>query len=505
MFKNLAIILGVTNYQSPNRPLPACTNDVALIEALARRGGEFQDVVVLQSRDAEAVKMELAEVIRRYEYDDIGHLFFYFTGHGEEVNGEFCYLLRNYDKSCAAQTSISNSDLDQMLLSLSPVLFVKVVDACYSGVAYIKDGSSRFDSYKDFIKGKHPKIYFMASSEGDQRSYADVRGSDFTNAFARGVVSQSSELVRYKAIADFVTDAFENKGGQVPYFIVQGNQTETFGTYAADVKELIKDMLPPADQLGDVNIAVIENEDCEMDEPVESASTNARTTNLVELVRQRAALYATMAEAQQYIDQLHTLLGTPLVDPTVEQLFEVSVDFSASYDGLYGKEIAQWLLQNQDRNYFASPTHTTEEFETTVNPLFGGLAAFTGEEPKKVVKTRRVLSGVSSPLSKDMSFSVCWIGLKPKFQNLTKFGADFTYLVSKTHIQIFYRFKKYVEKAWGDFSVDRYSDWQRTEHATRDSGQATNVVSEFYTSLYAWVLEDVGHTFTDDRKISEES
>ena len=223
---NLAVIIAVPDYIRAD-PLPGCAKDGEAVAELIQSSGRFDTSVINGNKDAGAVKAELVDLINSKKGQKIDQFFFYFTGHGDLVGDEFYFLLRDYDSKKIKQTSLENSELDNLVRSLQPELFIKVVDACHSGVSYIKST----DDLKEYIKARKDRfksIYFMFSSLADQKSYADNDLSDFTRSFIKSVVRQSGPTIRYKDIIDFISDSFESSSSQTPFFVVQAAYTEIF-------------------------------------------------------------------------------------------------------------------------------------------------------------------------------------------------------------------------------------------------------------------------------------
>lgn len=95
MTKNLAIIVGVTDYLEEKLRLPACEHDVSIMRELLLGSSKFHEVIVVPSDDGQLLKARLAETVGRFQQEDIGELFFYFSGHGEFAEDEFRFMLRD--------------------------------------------------------------------------------------------------------------------------------------------------------------------------------------------------------------------------------------------------------------------------------------------------------------------------------------------------------------------------------------------------------------------------
>ena len=154
--------------------LPACTRDGSAIARVLQTESRFDDVLVIDSETiSTSVKHSLISFFKKHEQQEIGDIFFYFSGHGEFTGDEIYYLLSDYNSRRRKQTSLENSELDSLARALKPNVFVKMVDACQSRILYIKS-PDEFDEYlRKGVHGGFKNIHFMYSSQGDQSSYQD--------------------------------------------------------------------------------------------------------------------------------------------------------------------------------------------------------------------------------------------------------------------------------------------------------------------------------------------
>jgi hypothetical protein len=484
--KNLAIIIGITDYQDTKMLLPACSNDVAVMEQVCRIGGRFDEVINIAGGDSESLKSSLADAIDRFGQEDIDHLFFYFTGHGDYVDEDFRYQLRDYDKSRVAQTSLSNAELDGMLHGLSPNVLVKVVDACYSGVPYIKDGTSISNYLTDEIKGAFPRCYFFFSSQSDQQSFAETDISDFTAAFVASIAESRLDTVRYKHVMDFISDSFASRRKQIPQFVVQGSFTDVLGDYSSPSKEQLKKFL----EVG------MKKQNSSSDPSGEDTPTNEAldTTlvpvhSLVAMARKSAQRYVTMDDAKQVIADLQTRLASAVLSSELDDLYVFETSFFERYLDLPNEaSIGKWLKDNASGEYFATPTHTTETYEAPRDSLWGLSAIALGVEQPTVTNTRRVIGGITTELS-GMPFLTYVSTFTPRLPNLLRYKGWFTFLLSKTTIQIFYCFAEYREISWSEFTLSTATNWSRKSFPLAAPESPADIARDFHGALLEWVAE----------------
>ena len=185
---------------------------------------------------------KLSDFIANNQGEIFDEVFFYYSGHGDFRDNEFYYILSDFNRNSYRQTSLANSELDSFLKQLNPNLTIKVVDACHSGVTYIKDNDI-FSKHLDESKQRFNHCYFMFSSMSDQASYQNNIISHFTKSFVDSVLKYSSTEIRYKHIVDYISDDFEKNALQKPLFVTQASFTEIFCSVNQKIKTLLSSQL----------------------------------------------------------------------------------------------------------------------------------------------------------------------------------------------------------------------------------------------------------------------
>jgi len=484
--KNLAIILGVTNYTDPALDLPACALDVEVMETILRSAKVF-DVYTLESKTGEEVKNDLAELIKRHSQEEIEQLFFYFSGHGQYQDDGFAFLLRDYDKHRPAQTSLSSEELDNLLRSLNPLVAVKVIDACHSGLSYIKSGKSLGSELGDDMKSRFSNCHFMFSSDRSQYSYADKNISEFTLGFAKSIIKSSNDDIRYRYIADFISDEFSQTRKQTPYFVSQGPLTETLGNFDTSTKGRIKGKLPQeeVDVLAAssvVELIVLERGD----------GSSPSQPSLLELAQRRAEAYVSQSHATQMVELLKRNLESWVIEGELQDLYDVEFNFEDTYYYLpKAKALGSWA-ENQGYSYFVEPQYETEYYDAP--PSYG--IGYTMEQlfPRK--KTRKVISGITTSLS-GMPFLTLRVTLKPKFEGLIRFSGWLTYVLSRKNVQLFYLYTQEKEIAWNSYEIAHSTNWDRVPFALTEPQEFVDFPNKFYTDFYEWALTKISSSLRD--------
>ncbi|OAJ47771.1 caspase family protein [Pseudomonas marginalis] len=459
---NVAILLGVTDYIDAHNQLPACKNDIEVMAEVLEATRKFNDIFVVPSENGQALKALLAEHIAKFKGQEIDELFFYFTGHGDFRNDEFRFLLRDYSIARPAQTSLSNDELDNFLRSLSPKVVIKVVDACHSGMPYIKDGGSFAEYMKAATEATFDKCYFLFSSQSDQASWASRNISDFTKILAESVAESAVDSIRYKDILDYISDAFIADPKQRPMFVVQGDFTEVFGVFAKHDRESLKA------RLGAVNKGSV-------------VKDSGRTKSLAELIKEASKEYVTMETALKALSDLKSNLENVSVPNSSSEIFEMTTNFYDEFKVLPNKStLGKWLTKSEGE-YFASPEYDTETYEVD-SPMSRAFGGIMGANHEKITRTRKVISGVQTSMA-DLPFLACRIIFTPKYPNITQYSAWLTYFISKKDIQLFYCFVDYKEINWGKYRMSEISEWStfNTSLTTFDGGKT---VSETFLNAF---------------------
>jgi hypothetical protein len=227
---NIAILIGISEYTNGIQVLPGSKNDVIQFENLIKNTKKYDDILTIsENTESSKVKDKLTSFINDRKGKNIEEVLFYFSGHGDFVNDEFYYILSDFNFDKRTQTSLQNSELDNLIKSLSPRLVIKVVDACHSGVNYIKDIKA-LDTYIKSTSNQFNNCYFLYSSLNSQSSFQNDNFSFFTLSFLNSVKAFKETDVRYKDIIDYISDEFSSFPEQTPFFVTQADFTELFCT-----------------------------------------------------------------------------------------------------------------------------------------------------------------------------------------------------------------------------------------------------------------------------------
>jgi hypothetical protein len=239
---NLAIVIGVDQYSSSSfNNLPACKNDALAVKAVLENVKPFQEILFLGDNEPGTVaKQKIVNFVEKYKGKVVDELTFYFSGHGERIDNDFFYIFSDFEHATKENTGLRNSSLDEWIKALSPKLFIKIIDACFSGTKYIKSSSISLEINLEKSAKEHEfkDIYFWCSSRENEPSYAGVEFSVFTESMLTAIADKTGS-VAYTELMAKVGDDFSSKNGQAPVCITQAGHTEKFGDITKNTQNII--------------------------------------------------------------------------------------------------------------------------------------------------------------------------------------------------------------------------------------------------------------------------
>jgi len=368
------------------------------------------------------------------------------------------------------QTSLQNSEIDNWLRTLNPKLAVKVVDACHSGVGYVKD-RQYLQTLLQKTTNRFEWCYFMFSSTSQQYSYQGNTLSDFTRSFLEGVQSAASDNVRYKDIMDFISDDFESNQLQTPVFVTQATLTEGFTQRTVKLEKALECFLDPF----------------KPEKPKESPVANvAQELTLEETIRKDAVKYRAKEEVNELLLKLKEQFVHPKASDDFTSLYDLEESFEQSLYSLPKKaDIGEWLEKHPDE-YFASVEKEQEAYKART---FGVYSI----GPEYETRYRWVTSGFE--LHHEGPYN--WIKMlaKPKYPNIPWCNCSIVILISKRSIRFFYFFTQFVEKNWSDREQKLNFTWKTNEFPLVEEQQILDFVSALHSQFADWVIEQVRKRF----------
>lgn len=411
---NLAIVIAVSNYSNPSNNLPASKKDGEIISGILSNSKKFDEILsIFDNEPSLKIKEILSNFFSKHKGEKINELFFYYSGHGEFSNDEFYYLLSDFDRKRKNQSSLQNSEVDDLIRTLNPEIVVKVIDACQSGTSYIKENDVLNKYFNDTKRGFN-KCYFLNSSLSNQSSYQDDNLSFFTYSFVQSLKEHPSTEIRYKDIIDFILDEFDDNPDQTPFFVIQAELTEKFCALNENLKQYLIDF--------------------NLDGTSSDQSSKSPPT-LLELVQKNAKEYVDKEGTLKAIEFCKLQFQKLKLDKEIGELFNLEIDFIDDNNTLPGvKAIGKWLKDNNN-DFFAVPYY--EEYYDH---------EYTGD-------TITTLTGYQLRI-KETPFKAISIDILSKYPNLKSYKCNVAFLPSRNQISFFYVILNYIENVWDDKTLD---------------------------------------------------
>jgi hypothetical protein len=177
-----ALLVGINDYEDRAiSDLKVCVSDVVaihkLIAADARSGGEKARVRLLVDQGGHGLPTRneilagLAALAQAAEPEDM--ILFYFSGHGDVMDGEAYLLPRDARHAALAVTSVALRDVKRILAGSPAHAKVMILDACHSGATIGKAGVKMS---ADFIRRAFEEAEgtaVLSSCKQDQVSWED--------------------------------------------------------------------------------------------------------------------------------------------------------------------------------------------------------------------------------------------------------------------------------------------------------------------------------------------
>ncbi|MFC6101507.1 caspase family protein [Olivibacter domesticus] len=472
---NIAIIVGVSEYSKPGNNLPGCKKDAEIIFNILSKTEKFEDILYVNEYSPSAIiKAQFTDFITKHKEDSIQELFFYYTGHGDFKNDEFYYILSDYEASRRNQTTLQNGEIDSLFKTLSPALVIKVIDACKSGQAYVKD-TEAISKYFSETQTRFNNCYFLNSSLRNQSSYQSADISDFTQSFVDSIKARGITEIRYKDIIDYISDAFEGNPYQTPFFVIQAEYTEKF----CYINEALNGYLQ--------NLSIL---------TPATAPKNKEEITLLERIQEDAAEYLTKDETIKLLEKIKDDIKKLAVPRKLDEIFTLEVKFFEDYDVVINKDtIGKWLDDNTHQFFARSKTKLLPKNQ------FGIRSALRFNFTSDVLLDRNDYDVIRDgfDLEVEVPYKSIEITLNSKYPNVDGYTAIIVYLVSQKAIRFFYFITNVVSVNWDVKKINRNINWISSEYSMKDQTSIESEMKTIFQSLLAQVDEDLKEKFPDSK------
>jgi hypothetical protein len=473
---NIAIIIGVSEYDDQRNNLPGCKIDARSIHEIMQKSGKYDHTLYINEKLSSAsIKDKLTEFVSEHKNKEVDELVFYYTGHGEFWNDEFYFQLSDFNEAKRKQTTLQNNEVDTFIKAIGPELVVKIIDACQSGKSYIKEANS-IEKYFKETGNKFKKCYFLNSSLNDQSSYQTDVISDFTSSFIRSIKEHGSKEIRYKDVIDYISDEFENSSTQTPYFVTQADFTEKFCSITPALREYLEKL------------------------SFEGESTakggKAEELSLIDKVKKQAEKYSSKDSALKLIKDLGDFIMSIECPEDLRELFNTEINFFDDYSKTIKKNsIGKWLDDN-DHEYFAKSKYTKVRKDKSSNPFstFGTQSLILHSGAESNFEYEWVPNGFESEV--ELPYKTIIFDLNSKYPNIDSYSSRIIYFLSKRQIIFFYLVTNYEEKNWDERRLNTDVEWFYSEHSITIKEEIENGITKIFDKLIARVRKDLEDAFS---------
>ncbi len=433
--------------------LSACKNDLLLMKRIVESSKKYDDILTLDDSVGRAYEANerIIQFIEKYKGNDkIDEVLLYFSGHGNFENNEFYYVWDDYEKTRKRQTCLGNTEIDGFLRSLNAKLTVKIIDACNSGVPYLK-GDSGFDKFLSISKDAFQKCYFLFSSQNDETSGADFQISLFTKSILNSLKNfDEGKGVRYRDIMNYVSDEFDKNGGQTPFFVTQCDNTDVFLEINSEIKnvlcsEILKDSPNTVSELGPSGTPV----------------------TLLDLVKKDAEKYVTFEVVRELLEFFRKKLSAEELNPDLKDLYTVEIDEITHLKNVPQiRDIASWIRTKNKETYTQLHLISVPYEEKVPKYPFAlrlRSSLFASEEDyKTVTKYREEVDSFSNTLEMPYTgLNVVFKGLLPNLMNVSLCVVP---ILSRTSVCFFISKIDYKRSGWDGQVMDSFSaKWECKE------------------------------------------
>ena len=457
---NIAIIIGVSNYLDAKNNLPGCNTDAEAMNQILKKTDKFENILhINDSQPSAKTKELLTNFILDNRSKPINELFFYYSGHGEFSKDEFYYILSDFDPKKKNQTSLQNSEIDDLIRTLSPELVIKVIDACQSGMTYIKETNFLNKYFTESKKGFN-KCYFLNSSLNNQSSFQDKNISFFTFSFIKALKEHDTNEIRYKDIIDVISDEFSSNQEQTPFFVIQADLTERFCFFSKELREYLSSFNPPE---------------------LSPTELTTKPLTISELVKLDAKNYIDKEGAIKSIEHIRKKLQSIKLDYEIADLYRLKIIFLEEYKTIpHVKVIGHWLIKNKN-DFFAKVVYdNTFDDETGEGYTYMNGFDLKFETPFKAVA----------------------IEINSLFPNLVSYQCSLVFLISKKLLRFFYFVTNYVDENFDNKILDtKEIEWITDEVKISDEAAISHAIDLINITIQNRIKKDIQDKFEIEDKI----
>jgi len=407
-----------------------------LLEATSR----FDTIIDCIDLDADAMRDAVRNALPPEETQS--ELFFFFSGHGAQIEGEFYYCGTKFESRRPNETGVSHSELHGLFRTASPTTLVVVIDACYSGTPLVK----RDVPPPPLVKDGFRNVFQFSSSMNDQTSMGGVPLSDYTRAFIEASIRKTEGAIYYTDLSNTLRDNFIQNDGQTPFFVYQGTGRETL----VDDAKILDDFRARMTARLTVPDA---GADGTSTEEVSDSGTSSNSHLLVEAPSAMQLLLAaegkigSPAQMKELIGSLFDGLKAKVSAPEFAEFFDTEV---SEHSRCYEPTSEEFMIRVLSREKRPDRLVTAEikREKRKANPwavASAGILAAIGQD---------YIEQFDLELNCSLERAQIKISLTPKFRTLQRLVLVMSCAPSLEHCYVFEMVTKHPRTDWDAFSTD---------------------------------------------------
>lgn len=239
--KRWALLIGINDYDDAVfGPLHVCVNDVDAVAQRLVSGGFDQDCTyrIMDSSGDLPTRLNILKTLKSIadatETDDL--LFFYFSGHGIEENGESYLVPKDVNQVVMRDSAVSISRVKEIMLEAPARTKVIVLDACHSGAKIGSKGDNRMsEAFVRRVFEEAEGIAILSSCKQGELSYElPTRDhSVFTHFLLKALEGESDReekgFVTVQDVNLYVLDGVKKWAAQNKHIQTPTSQAATVG------------------------------------------------------------------------------------------------------------------------------------------------------------------------------------------------------------------------------------------------------------------------------------
>jgi len=424
----IALVVANASYEHLSR-LDCCREDAAAIHALLSATGRFEKIEEIVDRNSSELRSRARSLLD--PNTELSELFFYFSGHGCIIDGDFFLCPTDFNPDRPHETGFSNSYLHDLIRDVSPNLVVKIIDACCSGALLVKSGADFLPPDKNGIKS----LIQIASCLESQISLAGEPLSEFTEQLCLAAARNTAGQTYYTDIVNVIRDKYIDDIKQTPHFVFQCSARETF-VDDANILEGFRSKFQTKWASPPKNTLALQDEEGRAD-PVETA-------DFLELLRKHDERLANPEDVISTIGTIFDGARAHLENWRFADYYDAEIDYNSNLDDKGSKDFIARVLSQQNRldNFVTATVSRQHRRPTQYGSMVGvGLGLF--DEPLLVEETNLELN-----MNLDRAQMV--ITLTPRFMALDKIKLVVTCAPS---LEICYLFERITRHPRTDFDA----------------------------------------------------